>query len=80
MAIKPGENLAYVKDLIKRYEAAVKKVQKAELPTEVSEIEREIHPVIKEMQLAIPRVWNDFNIILRERRAEIRDSVTWKVQ
>ncbi len=80
MAIKPGENLAYVKDLIKRYEAVVKEVKKAETPAEVSEAERKIHPVIKELQLAVPRVWEDFSRITRDRRIEIRDSIQWKAQ
>lgn len=75
MAIPDGENLAYVKDLIKRYEAGIRAVKKAETPDEVTKQERLIHPVLKEMQLAIPRVWNDFAKATMERRAEIRDSI-----
>lgn len=75
MAIEAGKNLAYVKDLIKRYEAALKQVKKAESPDEVTKIEREIHPVLKEMQLAIPRVWEDFARETRDRRVEIRESL-----
>ena len=75
MAIPAGENLAYVKDLIKRYEAAVRAVRKAETPEEVSKQERLIQPVLKELQLAIPRVWDDFTKVTRKRREEIRDSI-----
>lgn len=75
MAIEAGENLAYVKDLIKRYEAALRSLKKAESPDEVTKIEREIHPVLKEMQLAIPRVWEDFARETRDRRVEIRESL-----
>ena len=74
MAIQAGENLAYVKDLIKRYETALRQVKKAETPAEITKIEREIHPILKEMQLAIPRVWDDFSKETRDRRIEIRDS------
>lgn len=75
MAIQPGENLAYVKDLIKRYEAVVKAVKKADDPAEITKQERLIQPVLKEMQLAIPRVWDDFIRTTRNRREEIRDSI-----
>lgn len=75
MAIEAGKNLAYVKELIKRYEAALRAVKKAETPEEVTAQERAIHPVLKEMQLAIPRVWEDFTRETRDRRIEIRDSV-----
>lgn len=73
MAIEAGQNLAYVKDLIKRYEAAMRSLKKATSPEEVTQIEREIHPVLKEMQLAIPRVWDDFARATRDRRIEIME-------
>ena len=73
MAIPAGENLAYVKELIKRYEAAVRAVKKAEDPADVTKQERLIQPVLKEMQLAIPRVWDDFTRVTSRRREEIRD-------
>ena len=73
MAIPAGENLAYVKELIKRYEAAVRAVKKAEDPADVTKQERLIQPVLKEMQLAIPRVWDDFVRVTRDKREEIRE-------
>lgn len=73
MAIPTGQNLAYVKDLIKRYEGALRAVKKAETMDEVTQQERLIQPVLKEMQLAIPRVWDDFTVATRTRRAELRD-------
>ena len=73
MAIPTGQNLAYVKDLIKRYEAALRAVKKAETMDDVTQQERLIQPVLKEMQLAIPRVWGDFTVATRTRRAELRD-------
>lgn len=74
MAIEAGKNLAYLKDLIKRYEASLRAVKKAETPDEVTQQERLIHPVLKEMQMAVPRVWEDFARETRDRRLEIRDS------
>lgn len=73
MAIPAGQNLAYVKDLIKRYEGALRAVKKAETPEEVTEQERLIQPVLKELQLAVPRVWDDFARATRDRRQEIRN-------
>ena len=73
MAIPTGQNLAYVKDLIKRYETTLRAVKKAETMDEVTQQERLIQPVLKEMQLAIPRVWDDFTVATRTRRAELRD-------
>lgn len=75
MAIPAGQNLAYVKDLIKRYENALRAVKKAETPEAVTEQERLIQPVLKEMQLAVPRVWDDFSRATRDRRQEIRDQI-----
>lgn len=74
MAIEAGKNLAYLKDLIKRYEASLRAVKKAETPGEVTQQERLIHPVLKEMQMAVPRIWEDFARETRDRRLEIRDS------
>ena len=65
--------MAYVKDLIKRYEAAVTAVKKAEDPADITKQERLLQPVLKELQLAIPRVWDDFIIVTRERREQIRN-------
>lgn len=73
MAIPVGENLAYVKDLIKRYETALRAVKKAEDPADVTKQERLIQPVLKELQLAIPRVWDDFVRETRARREQIRN-------
>lgn len=71
MAIQPGQNLNYLKTLIKRYEDSVKTIKKAETHGEVLEQERLIQPVLKEMQMVTPRVWDDFVRITRERRVEI---------
>lgn len=73
MAISAGENLAYVKDLIKRYEDFLSVVQKAEDPAEVTKQERLVQPVLKELQLAIPRIWDDFVRETRDRREQIRN-------
>lgn len=72
----PGEdNLAYLKELIKRYEAGLRAIKKAEDPADVTKQERLIQPVLKEMQLVTPRVWNDFVQAGRARRKEIREGI-----
>lgn len=67
------ENLEYLKKLIKRTEDSVKIVKKAESPDQISEQERLIHPVLKEMQMVTPRVWDDYIRATRDRRREIAE-------
>lgn len=67
------ENLEYLKKLIKRIEDSVKIVKKAESPDQISEQERLTHPVLKEMQMVTPRVWDDYIRATRDRRREIAE-------
>lgn len=67
------ENLEYLKGLIKRIEDSVKIVKKAESPDQISEQERLAHPVLKEMQMVTPRVWDDYIRVTRDRRREITE-------
>lgn len=67
------ENLEYLKKLIKRIEDSVKIVKKAESPDQISEQERLIHPVLKEMQMVTPMVWDDYIRATRDRRREISE-------
>ena len=53
------ENLKYLEDLIKRIKDSVKAVEKAESPEQIHEQESLAHPVLNEMQLVAPRVWDD---------------------
>ena len=68
-------NLDYLKGLIKRYEASVKTIKKAEDPKEISEQERLIHPVLREMQMVVPRICDDLNKVTRDRRKEIAEGL-----
>lgn len=67
------ENLKYLEDLIKRIKDSVKAVEKAESPNQISEQERLAHPVLKEMQMVTPRVWDDYIRATRKRRQEIAE-------
>ncbi len=67
------QNLEYLKGLVKRVEDSAKAIEKAETPQEVSEQERLAHPVLKEMQMVTPRVWDDYIKAAQNRRKEIRD-------
>ncbi len=67
------ENLEYLKGLIKRIEDSVKVIKKAESPDQISEQERLSHPVLKEMQMVTPRVWDDYIRAARDRRKEIAE-------
>lgn len=65
------ENLKYMKKLISRIEAAVKEVEKADISADISKQEREIRPVLNELQMVAPRVWNDFIQKCRSQRTKI---------
>ena len=65
------ENLKYMKELIKRIDASAKAVDAADIPADVSKQERLIHPVLKELQMVAPRVWDDFIKKCSEQRAKI---------
>lgn len=67
------ENLKYLEDLIKRIKDSVKAIEKAESPDQISEQERLAHPVLKEMQMVTPRVWDDYIRATRKRRQEIAE-------
>lgn len=67
------DNLNYLKGLIKRLDAAAKEITKAETPQEVSKLERDVHPVLKELQMATPRVWDDFVKLCRDQRKDIME-------
>lgn len=67
------ENLDYLKGLIKRLDAAARDIKKAETPQDVSELERSVHPVLKELQMATPRVWDDFVKLCRDQRKAIME-------
>lgn len=67
------ENIEYLKKLIKRIEDSVKIVKKAESPDQISEQERLTHPLLKEMQMVTPRVWDDYIRATRDRRREIAE-------
>lgn len=64
---------AYTKDLLKRVDAAFTAIKKAETPKEVSEQERMAHPLLKELQMATPRICDELMRAARDRRLEIRD-------
>lgn len=66
------ENLDYIKGVIKRFEKQVDAIKKAETSNEISEAERELVPIMKDLQLAIPRLGNDITKLTRERRMELR--------
>lgn len=66
------ENLDYIKGIIKRFDEQVAAVKKAKTSEEISEAERALVPIMKDLQLAIPRLGNDITKLTRERRVEIR--------
>lgn len=66
------ENLDYIKGILERFEKQVDIIKKAKTGNEISEAERELVPIMKDLQLAIPRLGDDVYKLSRERRVEIR--------
>lgn len=67
------QNLEYLKELIERIETCAKAVEKSDTPEKISEQERVSHPILKEMQMVTPRVWDDFIKLTRENRQRIQE-------
>ena len=67
------KNIEYLKDLVGRIEKACDDMSKAETPQDVTALERAIHPVLKEIQMAAPRIWDDVNKASHARRREIAE-------
>lgn len=68
-------NVAYLKTLVKRIEEGIKAIEKAELPRDVTEQERKIRPVLNELQMVAPRVWDDVSKASLKRRKDIQDEM-----
>lgn len=66
------ENLDYIKDIIERFEKQIENINKAKSSADISEAERELVPIMKDLQLAIPRLGIDVAKLTRQRRMEIR--------
>jgi hypothetical protein len=66
------ENLTYIKGVLERFEKLIDNVNNAKSSFDISEAERELGPIMKDLQLAVPRLGNDVAKLVRERRAELR--------
>jgi hypothetical protein len=66
------ENLTYIKGVLERFERLIDNVNNAKSSFDISEAERELGPIMKDLQLAVPRLGNDVAKLVRERRAELR--------
>lgn len=67
------ESIKYLKSLIKRIEDSEKKIKQAEYSGQITEQERLIQPVLKEIQMVCPRIWDDYIKVTRTRRQEISE-------
>lgn len=54
------ENIKYLEDLVKRIKASMEKIEAADTFADITAQERLTHPLLKEVQMVAPRVWNDF--------------------
>ena len=74
--MKPGESaIAYTKELLKRIEASMKAVKKADVLADITKEERNFYPVLREIQLVVPRIGNEYLQCTNKRRNEIKESI-----
>lgn len=65
------KNEKYFKEVLKRYDKKMKELKGAKTPNEVSHLERELMPLLTEMQMCLPRLGEDVFQAARDRRKEI---------
>lgn len=74
--MKPDESaIAYTKELLKRIEASMKAVKKADVLSDITKEERNFYPVLREIQLVVPRIGNEYLQCTNKRRNEIKESI-----
>lgn len=64
-------NIAYTKELIKRIEDGIKVIEEAELSRDISKQERLIMPLLKEIQMACPRIWDDVRLATKNTKQRL---------
>lgn len=65
------KNEKYFKEVLKRYDKKMKELKTAQNTSEVSHLERELMPLLTELQMALPRLGEDIFQTARDRRKEI---------
>ena len=74
--MKPDESaIAYTKELLKRIEASMRAVKKADVLSDITKEERNFYPVLREIQLVVPRIGNEYLQCTNKRRNEIKGSI-----
>ena len=74
--MKPDESaIAYTKELLKRIEASMRAVKKADVLADITKEERNFYPVLREIQLVVPRIGNEYLQCTNKRRNEIKGSI-----
>lgn len=74
--MKPDESaIAYTKELLKRIEASMRAVKKADVLSDITKEERNFYPVLREIQLVVPRIGNEYLQCTNKRRNEIKESI-----
>ena len=74
--MKPDESaIAYTKELLKRIEASMRAVIKADVLADITKEERNFYPVLREIQLVVPRIGNEYLQCTNKRRNEIKESI-----
>ena len=61
----------YFKKIVSDFDKEIKAIQKAKNPDIISVHERSVLPILKEIQLAAPRLSNAVYKVSRQRRKEI---------
>lgn len=67
------KNIAYLKELIKRFEGEVKGIEKADIPSDVSKCERTAFAILNEIQMVAPRIGDDMRVAAANSRKRIKE-------
>lgn len=68
------EREKYFKQVLKDYDKELKAIQSAKNPGDISYHERQIRPLLIELQLAVPMLEEDIVKASRQRRKELNEA------
>lgn len=74
------ENMNYLKELIKRFDAEIGKIKEARVHESISQSETEGFRIGREMQMVVPRILDDLQKTSAARRREIAAGIVDEVK
>lgn len=69
------ENREYLDEVLTRIDAEILKIRGAKTPTEISQCERMLLPLLTEAQMVVPRIGDDIMKESQQRRKDLMKGV-----